>query len=374
MNAQTRAEGNHEILEAIYHHEPEATSPLDNELYVETLRRIGLPRVRSERWKYTNPNRLIDELLTPQSTSTQVRVRGGAITLFEFKDAHVPEHVRNIVDSVLDHESHPFTCVNGILCQKALIVDVRHESSPQELTISASSDDVEKFVIVVHEHSELRIHEQGVAKNRVIECIVKPHANVSHFRLQPYDESVSYNHTVVGLDEQASYQFSQSSTGGRLRRNEVVVNLNGQGASANLTGGWKVRGNEHIDNQVTINHHSPQCKSRQTFRGYAQDHGTSIFNGRIYIAPGAQGTDANLNNKNLADGIDAAVYTKPELEIYSDDVVCSHGAATGQLSLDEIFYLKSRGIDHETAKRMLVNGFLRVVVDSPDGEKLLGLS
>ena len=374
MNAQSRADVSRDTLEAICNHVSVPTSQVDQELYRETLKRIGLPRSRSEPWKYTNPRELIDQALTPQSPVADVRVRGGAITLFNFNDRTMPEHARNAVDSVIDHESHPFTSVNGILCQKALIVDVRHESKVQELNIAGNSDAVEKYVVVVHEHTKLKINEFGTARNRVIECLIKPHAKVNHHRLQPSSNVVSYSHTAVGLDEYATYRYSQSSAGGKIRRNELVVNLNAERAEAELTGAWKVIGEAHVDNQVTINHLSPRCRSRQNFRGYAQDRGRSIFNGRIYIAPRAHGSDAVLNNKNLADGVHSETYTKPELEIYADDVVCAHGATTGQLSLDEVFYLKSRGICEEDAKHLLVNGFLRVVVTTPEGEKLLGLS
>ena len=362
------------VLQAIYSHVPVATSPIDAERYTENLKRIGIPHPRSESWKYTNPRKLLASLLDSQTCSTDVQVNGAGLSVHKFSDSLVTQQAKCLTDTLIDHASNPLASINGVLCQTALIVEVLPDAEVRELRISGSSDSIEKYVIVVHEHARLTLYENGTVRSRVIECILKPHACVNHIRLQESDSADTYNLSVFSVGSHAKYQLSQSSRGGRTRRNELIVNLDEPHAQVEMNGGWKIDHEHHIDNQVTVNHNSAQCKSRMNFRGFARDKGKSIFNGRIYIAPGAQGSDAVLNNKNLAEGLGAQVYTKPELEIYANDVLCAHGATTGQLNADEIFYLKSRGVNEETAKQLLVNGFLKAVVNHPEGEKILGLN
>ena len=122
-----------------------------------------------------------------------------------------------------------------------------------------------------------------------------------------------------------------------------------------------------------MNHAAPGGTSRQHLRGHVTERAKAVFNGRIYIAEHAQRSDASLTNRNLLESPDAEVYTKPELEIYANDVVCSHGATVGQLDADALFYLRSRGVPHAEARELLVRGFLEESIPDAAGRKMLGL-
>lgn len=163
----------------------------------------------------------------------------------------------------------------------------------------------------------------------------------------------------VRLADRAGYRLDHALVGGRRRRTEVHVLVDGRGADAELCGAYVVTDGTHLDQQVVLEHRSGGSTSRQTFHGIGAGKGRSVFNGRIHIHPGASGTDATLSNRNLATHPDAEMNTKPELEIYTDDVRCAHGATVGQMSADSLFYLTSRGIPSDRARRLLCHGFLR---------------
>ena len=147
--------------------------------------------------------------------------------------------------------------------------------------------------------------------------------------------------------------------GSRIARHEVRVRLEGEGAHTTINGLYLPGGDRHHDNPVLIEHAAPRCTSRQLYKGIATDRGHGVFNGRIVVLPGAPGTDASQTNKNLLLSDHAEIDTRPRLEILTDDVKCTHGAAVGALDPDAIFYLRSRGVPLEQAKAMLTAAFAR---------------
>jgi Fe-S cluster assembly protein SufD len=151
--------------------------------------------------------------------------------------------------------------------------------------------------------------------------------------------------------------------GGRLVRNELDVRLDGEGAECALSGLAVQGGREHLDTHTVVDHRRPRARSRQLYKGVLDGHARGVFSGRVVVRPGAAGTDAHQTNKNLllADGVE--VDSKPQLEIFADDVKCSHGAADGQLAEDAIFYLKSRGIGEAAARTLLTRAFAAEVLD-----------
>ena len=150
--------------------------------------------------------------------------------------------------------------------------------------------------------------------------------------------------------------------GGRLVRNDVDARLEAEGAECALNGLFVVGGVQHVDTQTVVDHAQPRTTSRQLYKGVLDGRARGVFNGRVVVRPGANGTDAHQTNKNLilSDGVE--VDSKPQLEIFADDVKCSHGAADGQLAEDAIFYLESRGLDEVTARSLLTHGFANEVL------------
>lgn len=162
------------------------------------------------------------------------------------------------------------------------------------------------------------------------------------------------------------------TTGSRMKRNDIACTLAAPGAGLALHGAFLAGAGEHVDNQVSIEHAAPHGTSTQVFKGLVGGDGRAVFNGRIHIHPGAKQTSAELVNNNLLLSAEAEVDTKPELEIYNDDVKCAHGATVGQLNETAVFYLQSRGIGRADAELMLALGFVNALVDSLPLPELAG--
>ena len=151
-------------------------------------------------------------------------------------------------------------------------------------------------------------------------------------------------------------------------RNDARVNLDAKGAMASLDGAYLAFGRCHVDNHTHISHNAPECTSRECYKGVLGDRGHAVFHGRIVVQPDAQKTDSEQSNQNLLLSADAEIDTKPQLEIYADDVKCAHGATVGDLDKDALFYLQSRGIPTDEATALLIEAFIAEIFDDlPDG-------
>ncbi|TWX73567.1 Fe-S cluster assembly protein SufD [Colwellia sp. C1TZA3] len=211
------------------------------------------------------------------------------------------------------------------------------------------------------EHEDAPLKHTGMV-NTVIECFVNDQAKITHSRIQ-LDESVTSicSHRVQqGRD--SIYQQHQISLGAKLKRNDLTVSLQGEHAKTDIRASFYARDQQTIDNHTCLEHIVPNCTSNEVFRGLVDNEANAVFNGRIHIHPDAQKTLAELSNKNLLLSDLATINTKPELEIYADDVRCSHGATVGQIDSEALFYLQSRGISKVEAKRLLSMAFIAEIV------------
>ena len=151
--------------------------------------------------------------------------------------------------------------------------------------------------------------------------------------------------------------------GGKLSRHDVVVKFNAEGGEVFVDGLYFLGEDQHHDTHSVIAHNVPNCVSHQTYKGILNDKSRGVFNGKIFVALGASGTDGYQSNKNLLLSNDARIDTKPQLEIYNDDVKCAHGATVGQLEEEELFYLLSRGLNESLARNLLTYGFAEEIVN-----------
>jgi Fe-S cluster assembly protein SufD len=255
---------------------------------------------------------------------------------------HIPEHC--IVDK-------PFYIVN-------LTIGEQSKTNMMRFLIIAETGS--KATLIEHEDAPLK-HTAMV--NTVIECFVGESAHFTHSRLQ-FDESVTSicSHRVK-QGRHSTYQQHQISMASKLKRNDLTVALQGEHASTDVRGSFYGRHKQTIDNHTCMEHIAPNCTSNEIFRGLVDNQANAVFNGRIHIHPDAQKTLAELSNKNLLLSNLATIYTKPELEIYADDVRCSHGATVGQINKEALFYLQSRGISIGEAKRLLSLAFIAEIVE-----------
>ncbi len=194
--------------------------------------------------------------------------------------------------------------------------------------------------------------------NVVTEIVLNEGARLTHLKLT--EESDAATHTGLTAVQQArdsAYRALSISAGGRLARHDFWVSLSGSGAECQLDGLFIADGRRHVDHHVHIEHSALHTTSRQTWRGMASGRGRGIFDSRVVVRPGAQKTDALQSSRNLLLSPHAEIDVKPQLEIYADDVKCGHGATVGQLDEAQVFYLRSRGLDADTARTLLLRAF-----------------
>lgn len=340
----------------------------------QLLEEIGIPRLRDEMWKYTNPRTIVTALQESLAEGAIPRALEGSVEIYSIESESQEINNRYSEELLDDKSKYPLVAVNALAFNSGYVIQTtgNHVVHAQVLIDSAPKA-CERFVIAVDSGSSLEVIEQCSGGNRVFECLIDPNATFTHRRIQKPSNEIEFAHIRTRVAENANYNFIQYSSGATLRRNEVVVDMVGPSATANLSGGWRTHGKSHLDSHVAVNHIHSGASSRQKFRGTVHDRSRVAFNGRIYIAPNAQQTDAQLSNKNILGSPEAEVYTKPELEIYANDVVCSHGATTGQLDEEQLFYLRSRGIPDDFAKRLLIKGFLQEIVEHDLGAEVLDI-
>lgn len=190
-------------------------------------------------------------------------------------------------------------------------------------------------------------------------------AILRHYRCQDDSAEAFRLETLrAEVERDATYESFLFATGARLSRNEAQVRLAGPGASVVLDGAYLMAGRQVFDTTTVLDHAAPHCNSREVFKGVVDDEGRGVFQGRIQVRKGAQKTDAHQLHKALLLARGAEVDTKPELEIFADDVKCSHGAAIGQLDPDSLFYLRARGIPAEEARALLIGAFVGEALDA----------
>lgn len=269
-----------------------------------------------------------------------------------------------------------FAALSTAFVQDGAFVAVPAEAEDRviELLFLAATPDVvahPRNLVVVGPHSRITVIERYVGltagpyfTNAVTEIALGPGAVVDHYVVQDQAPQAFHVATLhAALEQDAAFTTCGVVLGARLARTTLAVAFSGPGGRADVNGLYVVGDRQHVDHHVTVDHAVPRCASRQLFKGVLDDAARAVFNGRILVRPGAQKTDAMQTNKHLLLSEGVEVDSKPQLEIFADDVRCTHGAAEGQLAPEALFYLKSRGIGDATARALLTYGFAREVLE-----------
>lgn len=205
----------------------------------------------------------------------------------------------------------------------------------------------------------------------VTEMVVNENANIHHYRVQQEGTNTyQFNNSVTFVNKNAVYNTYTFTLSGALVRNNLSIILNEQHTSAHLFGLFAPVNSELVDNHTLVDHQQPNCESNELYKGIMNHKSVGVFNGKIYVRRDAQKTNAYQSSKNILLSDDASVNTKPQLEIYADDVKCSHGTSTGKMNEDALFYLKARGIGEESARKLLLTAFIGEVIEKVDFETL----
>ncbi len=227
-----------------------------------------------------------------------------------------------------------------------------------------------RILIVAEESSQLSLVEQYVSLGEgaylsvpVTEAVVGPNAVVDHYKLERESlDALQLSTLAVWQDRSSNFSSHSISWGGAIVRNDVHAILDGEGCEATLNGLYLVEHDQLVDNNLRVEHAKPHCDSHELYKGILEGRARAVFTGRIYVHEGAQKTDAKQTNRNLVNSPEALCNSHPQLEIFADDVRCTHGSTVGQLDENAIFYLRSRGIGEEAAKSLLTYAFASDVV------------
>lgn len=374
---------------------------------------LPVPTTKTEAWKYTRVGKLFNQpYAAPKGDVTPALPARlpFAATRVVFMNGHFRADLSDdlkgqkgvVIDSLKHHLTHGpvkecygtlaptnerlFTAMNTAAPTDGLIllvtkgVKVERPIHVLHITTLAHQLVQPRDLFMLHEGAEAEVIIEAVTPsgveestasfvNSVRECVVGEVARLTVHKLQ-HEVNGPANISFEGVRVAAKGHVSISTTtlDGALVRNDVSVSLAGPEAHAELNGVYLLNGATHCDNHTYIGHDVPDCTSDELYKGIVAGKGTSVFNGKVYVKQDAQRTRAYQSNANILLGDDSKVYTKPELEIYADDVKCSHGCTIGRLDEKGLFYLRSRGVSEAEARKLMAHAFITEVVERVQNE------
>jgi Fe-S cluster assembly protein SufD len=373
--------------------------------------RSGFPTTHDEDWKYTNLTKVADRSATylkqlPAAANPDVisellaRLDGIAgcysvvvangqfqqdlsklpdldagikIETLRGADDEVRQKVQQHLGQHAQIDSFRLAALNTAFLMDGLVITVpagKAVSTPIHVVFASDGQHASiqpRILLRMEENSQAVLIEHHIGQgagltNAITEIDCATGANITYVKLQEDDQDAYHLAAQhISLAEDSHLEALHIDLGSKLARNDLQVHLNGTGSTANLYGLFLVDGERHVDNHTRVDHLAEHTTSREIYHGVINDRGRGVFNGKIIVHSGADQTDAQLNNRNLLLSSAAEVDTKPELEIYTDDVKCSHGTTTGQLDANAIFYLQARGIPKAEARQMLIGAFAREI-------------
>jgi Fe-S cluster assembly protein SufD len=382
---------------------------------MERFAQVGFPTLRDEDWRFTNVApiarlpfkpvlRFARSALTPQAVVgftfgqlpanrlvfinglysadlSSVAAQPSGITVSSLKAALAADSgaLEEHLSRRSPDQDNAFAALNTAFFQDGAYVHVpagQTVATPVHLLFIATREENgacwhPRNLVIAEKHSRLTVLESYVSTvdasyftNAVTDLVLGEGAVVEHVKYQ--DESPAAFHMAAvhaELGRGCNFTSHSIAAGARLSRNNIRTHLNGEGVECILNGLYVTRGDQLADHHMVVEHAQPHCNSHEYYNGILDGRSKGVFHGRILVRQAAQKTDAKQTNKNLLLSEDATVDTKPQLEIYADDVKCTHGATIGQLNEEAIYYLRSRGIGVESARRMLIHAFAGEIIE-----------
>ncbi len=282
--------------------------------------------------------------------------------------------IKKYLATLTSYQSDAFAALNTAFFKQGSLIKIAkgttldkpiiiyHLSDGQSGTIYTQT----RHLLVAEENSRATLIEinknlisnQQTFHNAVSEVFLEEGAQFYLYKIQSEcSGAIIVDNTHINQDNSSQLYCTTVTTGGTMIRNNLNISINGEHCESHLFGLYIVKGNDHVDNHTVVDHRIANSYSNELYKGIINDSGTGVFNGKIFVQPDAQKTNAFQSNKNLLLSDKASMNTKPQLEIWADDVKCSHGATTGQIDSEQIFYLRSRGLDEQQAKGMLLYAF-----------------
>ena len=368
-----------------------------------TLLHLDFPTTKNEFWKYTRLAKLAqlrlhhekirenEQVVAPLTDNGIVRITNGYITSFSKEIAGLTitpfskcsEQQLSLIGEKADLKQNIFLALNTLYSQEGLFIEVEENAQIEgvfQLLFHAHGENCfAPFRVFIHvkKGSSFKLIQQFTASGEhlfslpIVEYLIEENARISCDKLQMEnassfllceDYSIQKRNSTVLLNT-----FSMS---GAWVRNNSSFLIEGENCETNLNGAYLLKDLQHLDNHTIVDHIAPHCNSNELYKGILSGKATGVFNGKVFVRPNAQKISAFQSNANVLLSDDASVNSKPELEIYANDVKCSHGSTTGQLDEDAVFYLRARGLSEKSARSLITQAFIAEVVDKVEQKEV----
>lgn len=362
------------------------------------------PTTRNERWKYTRVAKIanksfsqnagsVGQLALPvENAYTFVFVNGNFQA--NLSTSNLPDGIEiaplssvstDLLGSVDKNKDNVFSALNTLYATDGVFIRLKAKTIVEKpiqivhvLTGENTIANTRNF-IVSERFSEAEIVQVFLAENatesflnNVTEVIVEDNAKLTIDKLQNETEgNFHVSSEYVKQDKNSNFKINTITLNGGLVRNDLFIDVDGENVETHLNGTYVLKGNQHVDNHTTVDHLKANCESNEMYKGVVDESATAVFNGKVFVRQDAQKINAYQSNGNVLLSDSASVNSKPELEIYADDVKCSHGSTTGQLDEEAIYYLRARGISEKSAKALMVTAFIGDVIEKIDNETVV---
>jgi Fe-S cluster assembly protein SufD len=365
----------------------------------------GLPHLKEEEYKFTQISKKIEQQITDFNLAKKVNLNEkeviqaifegfeGDLIIFNngsfepslskisqegYSFSTLSEAKPELLGSLAKVDKDPFVALNNLSFEDGIYISVKKGQKVEKRIFllhfnQANAGQViqQRVLIDVAENAEVTFLEDTVSldeeayfSNTVVEVKVAQNSHAHYYRLQNENrKAIAVNNFVTDIHRDATFTSVATQLQADLLRNNLTLNLLDPGCEGNMYGLYLLNGKTHVDNHTNVDHTKPHADSNELYKGVLADASRGVFNGKIFVRQDAQKTNAFQQNNNILLSEEAIINTKPQLEIWADDVKCSHGCTTGQLDEEALFYLQARGIGKDQAKGLLLYAFAGEVID-----------
>ena len=368
-----------------------------------TLLHLDFPTTKTEFWKYTRLAKLAqlrlnqekirenEQVVAPLTDKGIVRITNGYITSFSKEIAGLTitpfskcsEQQLSLIGKKADLKQNIFLALNTLYSQEGLFIEVEENAQIEgvfQLLFHAHGENCfAPFRVFIHvkKGSSFKLIQQFTASGEhlfslpIVEYLIEENARISCDKLQMENASSFLLCEDYSIQKRNSTVLLNTfSISGAWVRNNSSFLIEGENCETNLNGAYLLKDLQHLDNHTIVDHIAPHCNSNELYKGILSGKATGVFNGKVFVRPNAQKISAFQSNANVLLSDDASVNSKPELEIYANDVKCSHGSTTGQLDEDAVFYLRARGLSEKSARSLITQAFIAEVVDKVEQKEV----
>jgi Fe-S cluster assembly protein SufD len=368
-----------------------------------TMLHLDFPTTKTEFWKYTRLSKLAqlrlhqekisenEQVVAPLTDNGIVRITNGYITSFSKEIAGLTitpfskcsEQQLSLIGKKVDLTQNIFLALNTLYSQEGLFIEVEENTQIEgvfQLLFHAHGENCfAPFRVFIHvkKGSSFKLIQQFTASGEhlfslpIVEYLIEENARISCDKLQMENASSFLLCEDYSIQKRNSTVLLNTfSVSGAWVRNNSSFLIEGENCETNLNGAYLLKDLQHLDNHTIVDHIAPHCNSNELYKGILSGKATGVFNGKVFVRPNAQKISAFQSNANVLLSDDASVNSKPELEIYANDVKCSHGSTTGQLDDDAVFYLRARGLSEKSARSLITQAFITEVVDKVEQKEV----